>query len=114
MATNHAANRKNQTALPAALRARIDGVHQRMLDVIEGLLAQLAAPPPAAQAPVAVARRQLANTLQIWRFCARSTCRHSGCCRGEPKHCLQIAAPLLPPEMLARLVGSRKRRRLAR
>jgi hypothetical protein len=101
-----------QPASPNTIASRVRRIHTQMLDVIEGMLAQMAEPPPA-QAPVVVLRRQFANTLHIWRCCARSTCRRSGCCRGEPKHCLQYVMPLLPPETLARLAGSRKRGRLA-
>jgi hypothetical protein len=101
-----------QPTSPNTIASRVRRIHTQMLDIIEGMLAQLAEPPPA-QAPAVVVRRQFANTLHIWRFCAQSTCRRSGCCRGEPKHCLRYAMPLLPPETLARLVGSRKRRRLA-
>jgi hypothetical protein len=101
--TNHADTGKT-------IHARVGKIHMQMLDVIERMLGELAAP-PASGAPRAVARRQVANTLGLWRFCARSTCHRSRCCRGEPRHCLHYALPLLPAEMLESLLTTRKERR---
>jgi len=103
------AKRKTKPPLPAALRARIERIQTQMLDVAERILTQLAAPPESASLPAE--RRQLANTLGLWRFCGRQMCSRSRCCRGEPKACLQAAAPLLPAETLARLLGGKKDRR---
>ena len=113
MTTHQTTTRQNQSTLPAALWARIDGVHTQMLDIIERMLAQLAAPQADAP-PLLAARRQIANTLGLWRLCARPKCSRSRCCRGEPKECLQGALPLLPPETIARLLGGKKERRRAR
>jgi len=112
MTSHQPANRKTPAPLPAALRARIGGIHMQMFDVIERMLAQLAA--PQADASLTIERRQFANTLGLWHFCARSTCRRGGCCRGEPKECLQAALPLLPAETLESLLADKKERRRAR
>jgi hypothetical protein len=58
---------------------------------------------------VAVARRQLANMVGLWQFCAQRTCRRARCCLGEPSQCLRIALPLLPPDMVEGLMKRRKR-----
>jgi hypothetical protein len=109
MTTHQPAIGKTQPALPAALRARIDAIHTQMFDVIERMLAQLAA--PQANASPLAARRQLANTLGLWHFCAQSKCRRSRCCRGEPKQCLHYALPLLPAETVKSLLATRKQKR---
>jgi len=94
-----------------AIHDRIDNIHMQMLDAIERVLAALApAAPPAAPQP-SVVRRQVANTLGLWRFCARSTCHRSRCCRGEPTECLRTALPLLPAETVESLLTTRKDRR---
>jgi len=110
MTTHQPATRKSQPTLPAALRTRIAGIHAQMLDVIERTLGELASPPES-EPQRAVMRRQVANTLGLWRFCARNTCHRSRCCRGEPRQCLHYALPLLPPEMIERLLTTRKDRR---
>jgi hypothetical protein len=100
-------------AAQKAIKARIAGIHTTMLDVIERMLADLASAPQTSEPSKPVVRRQMANTLGLWRFCARSTCHRSRCCRGEPRECLQCALPLLPAEMIERLLVTRKDRRRA-
>ena len=111
MTTHQHANRKSQPTLPAALRARVEGIQTQILDVIEHMLTQLAAEQRGYTPSLTAARRMVANTLGVSRFCARKACRRSRCCRGEPKECLQGALPLLPPEAIASLLGSKKERR---
>jgi hypothetical protein len=92
-----------------AIGDRVARIQMTMLELAERVLAELA--PQPSQPPPIVARRQLANTLGLWRFCARSTCRRSRCCRGEPKECLQCALPLLPAETIEGLLATKKDRR---
>jgi hypothetical protein len=93
------------------LRARISDISQRILDVAESTVMSLTAAPKIAPASKAVARRQAANMLEVWRVCALRTCRRTRCCRGEPADCLRYALPVLPPEMLRRLAGPHLRKR---
>ena len=101
----------NKPTLPAALRERIRAIHMQMLDIIEHMLTQLASQPQADATSLVAARRHFANTLQLWQFCARPTCRRGRCCRGEPKECLTCAMPLLPAETIASLLVNKKDRR---
>ena len=94
------------------LRDRIDRAASGIVDVAERIIDELRAQPPAAPTPpLAVARRQLANTLHLAHFCDNKTCRRARCCRGEPLHCLRIALPLMPAEALAALVPKSPARR---
>jgi hypothetical protein len=81
------------------LQKRIDAIAQKAIDAAESMVEKLAAP-PANQPPVAVMRRQMANTLRIWEVCANATCQKAHCCRGEPSHCLRYGLPLMPEAML--------------
>ena len=93
------------------LRDRIDHALSGIVDVAERIIDEMRAPPPAAPTPpLAVARRQLANTLRLSQFCDLKACRRARCCRGEPLHCLQIAVPLLPPEAFENLVRKQSAR----
>jgi hypothetical protein len=97
------------------VRDRITRTSHKMLDVIDRILDQLAPPAPRLGSPPPdVRRRQLANILHLFTLCPRSTCRRSGCCRGEPLHCLRIAIPLLPPEAFAGILTPRQRHRRRR
>jgi hypothetical protein len=100
----------NDAELRKDIRARIDRAQHRLLDLVERQLDAFEAPPPAPAAPPAVVRRQLSNTLGLWRFCAEQKCRRARCCRGEPKHCIRYGAPLVP-EALALLMPPRTKRR---
>ncbi len=92
--------------------ARITSTSHKMLDAIDHLLDQMLPPAPRpGTPPPAVARRQLANILRLFTLCGHSKCRRSGCCRGEPLHCLQIAIPLLPPDAFAGILTPRRRHR---
>jgi hypothetical protein len=93
-----------------AINERLARLQMKIFDAAEQVLDRMTAP-QADTAPVSVARRQLANTLGLWRLCARSTCRRGRCCRGEPKHCLQFALPLLPAEIIQSLLPPRRTRR---
>ena len=97
------------------VRERITRTSHKMLDAIDRIVDQLAQPAPRlGTPPPIVARRQLANILRLSQFCGQSKCRRSGCCRGEPLHCLQIAIPLLPPDAFAGMFTPRQRQRRQR
>ena len=97
------------------VQEQITRTHHKMLDALERIVDQLAPPPPRLGTPPPdVRRRQIANIMRLSNFCARSQCRRSGCCRGEPLHCLQIAIPLLPPGAFAGIVTPRQRQRRRR
>jgi hypothetical protein len=92
------------------IRDELDKAQLKMLGIANGLLDKLAPSPAAPNAVDTVARRQIANILRVPSVCARSTCRRTGGCRGEPSQCLRYALPLLPPEVLAGLLAARGRR----
>ena len=94
-------------------RARLRALTAKLLDRAESLIDQIAAKPAAREAlPRIAARRQVAQILGSPRFCSRKICRRTKACCGEPKHCLAIALPLLPPELIEKLaLGARKTRR---
>jgi hypothetical protein len=91
-------------------REELDKAQLKMLGIVDGLLDRLAPSPAAPNAADAAARRQIANILRVPTVCARSTCRRTGGCRGEPSECLRYALPLLPPAVLAGLLAARRRR----
>jgi hypothetical protein len=91
-------------------REEIDKAQLKLLGIVNGLLDKLAPAPASPNAADAVARRQIANILRVPTVCARSTCRRTGGCRGEPSDCLRYALPLLPPAVLAGLFTTRGRR----
>lgn len=93
------------------INERIKHISSQMLDVAERQLATLKTAPAPSRPPPAVARRALANSLALWNFCPSRGCRRARCCRGEPSHCLRIALPLLPPDVVAGLMQGRKRGR---
>lgn len=94
-----------------ANRIRIQQLAGSVLDGLERVIDRVATDETARRPAVTEVRRHGANTIQAWRFCARSACRRARCCRGEPTHCLRLAVPLLPPDMLAGLVEKRRRPR---
>jgi hypothetical protein len=81
-------------------RDRVTAIQARLFDAIEAILDALPPRAAAVALPLSVRRRQVANILQVWRFCDRNLCRRSGCCRAEPLHCLHAGLPLTPAEML--------------
>ena len=90
------------------LRDRIDRAASGIVDVAERIIDELRAQPPAAPTPpLAVARRQLANTLHLAHFCDNKTCRRARCCRGEP---LPRRAAALPADRPAADAGGSTRR----
>lgn len=92
---------------------RIKTIQAKIVDTMEGLVENLAAPPRAEdRLPVVVRRRQYANTLRTWRFCPATKCRKAHCCRGEPTHCLHSVLPLMPDALAARLKPRRRPSRL--
>ena len=95
-------------------RARINMIAHRVLDAVDAVLATLARAPEERRASVAVERRQAANFLGLWQFCAERTCRRARCCRGEPSQCLRTTLPLVSPDLLAGLIKRRQRRRTSR
>ena len=66
---------------------------------------------PAATSPADVERRQVANVLGLWQFCARRACTRSRCCKGQPLHCLRTGITLLPEGTLEAFVRSKRKRR---
>lgn len=97
----------------AQARARLRALTAKLIDRAESLVDQIAAKPAAREAlPPIAARRQVAQILGSPRFCSRKICRRTKACCGEPKHCLAVALPLLPPELIEKLaLGARKTRR---
>lgn len=97
------------------VRSRVAAAQLRVLDGLDSMLDKMS--PPADPAPrIGVARRLVANTFKLWRFCDASRCRRSQCCRGEPRDCLRIGIPLLPPDAIGQMIRqgtgeSAKRRR---
>lgn len=92
------------------LRDAVVRVHHKILNAAEGIVDSIAAAqkPEAARVPAQVARRQIANNLKLARWCPKSLCRRTRCCRGEPLHCLQMAIPLLPPGAFDGLLHKRR------
>jgi hypothetical protein len=95
------------------LQRRIGDVAQKIVAAVETMVDRMQAPSPD-QPPVAVIRRQTANTLGMWEVCAKGACQRARCCRGNPSHCLRYGLPLMPEAMLALLqLRSPNRRRRA-
>lgn len=92
-------------------RIRIQQLAGDVLDGLERVIARVAVDETARAPSIADMRRQGANMVEAWRFCARSACRRKRCCRGEPMHCLRLAVPRLPEGALEGLVGKRRRPR---
>lgn len=67
--------------------------------------------PAAPAASADVERREVANILGTWQFCACRACTRSRACKGEPLRCLEASLTLLPEGMLAALVASKRRRK---
>lgn len=97
-------------------RARFEQLAAKVMDRAEALLDRL----PSTQQQTAAtgdlgldaARRQLAHIVRAPAICSRKLCRRTKACCGEPKQCLAIYLPLLPPAKLAELVlDGRKTRR---
>ena len=82
----------------------------RVLDLMDGVLDSVSRASALPAPPLAVARRQLANTLRLWRACEASRCRRAQCCRGEPLDCLRIGLTLLPMKAFEPLITSVKGR----
>lgn len=93
------------------LRKRIEGVAGQLIDAAERIVERIAAPPPPDPISVATHRRQFANTLSTWRFCASKTCRRSQCCRRDPLDCLHSVLPLMPDTLIGVLKMRRPKRR---
>lgn len=100
------------------LRSRVAAAQLRVLDGFDRVHDKMT--PPADPAPrIGVARRLVANTFKLWRYCDASRCRRSQCCRAEPRDCLSIGIPLLPPDAIEQIVrigtgGTQPRRRAGR
>ena len=96
------------------VQSRVAAAQLRLLDGFDSVLDTMT--PPADPAPrIGVARRLVANTFKLWRYCDASRCRRSQCCRGEPRNCLSIAIPLLPADAIEAMIrpseGAKRRRR---
>jgi hypothetical protein len=106
-----AKHKAEREALRRAHHARVDALRGKVLDRVEGLLDQLA-PKPVDKLPQEAARRYVAQATGVPLMCSRKACRRTGLCRGEPKHCLALALPFLPPSVVAQLaLNARKTRR---
>ena len=99
-------------------RARFEMLKGKLLDRIDAQLDAVAAHQQSLSngtigdaLPPSEARRRLAHIVGVPRLCSRKACRRTRSCRGEPKHCLAVALPVLPPEVVAELaLGQRGRR----
>lgn len=94
------------------LRQRIHQAQHKMVDVAERIIDTLAKPEPAPAR--AAERRQIANILHTWEFCARRGCRRTHACMGEPLDCLRICLPLLNGTAIAEVMKRYSRSRSAR
>lgn len=94
------------------LREHIARVQFKIVDtaahIIDVVAADMKKTEQDRKAQATVARRQVANLLNVSQFCANKACRRSHCCRGEPLHCLQSAMPLMPPEAFGDLVKKKR------
>jgi hypothetical protein len=98
-----AAHMEDTNAHNKILRSRVAAAQLRLLDGFDSLLDSMM--PPADPAPrIGVARRPVANTFKLWRYCDASRCRRSQCCRGEPRDCLRVGIPLLPPDAIGQMI----------
>jgi len=101
-------------------RERFDALAAKLLDRTEAVLDRLPSAgqkaAPAEDLSLADTRRQLAHIVRAPQMCSRKACRRTKACCGEPKHCLAIYLPLLPPDKVAELVldGRKTRRGRAR
>lgn len=101
-------------------RERVNALAAKLLDRVDGLLDRLPSAQqntaPADDLSVVHARRQLAHIVRAPRMCSRKLCRRTKACCGEPKQCLAVYLPLLPPAKVVELVldGRKTRRGRAR
>lgn len=93
-----------------AVQNRINTIAHKMLDAAEKIVDSVAVPVDD-RPTVTVLRRQVANTLALWHFCANNRCRRARCCRGEPLDCLRAGLPLVMPDKLVGLLKMRRPRR---
>lgn len=112
---------RRATELRRQHRARFEQLAAKVMDRAEALLDRLPSTQQqtaarAADLPLDAARRQLAHIVRAPGICSRKLCRRTKACCGEPKQCLAIYLPLLPPAKLAELVldGRKTRRGRAR
>jgi hypothetical protein len=84
------------------VQKRIGAIAQKALDAVEGMVERMTAASPD-RPPVAVMRRQVANSLRMWEVCAKGACQRARCCRGEPAHGLRYGLPLMPEAMVSLL-----------
>ena len=96
-----------------ALQCRIHAVAYQMLDALDTIVGNIAAAQRPDPAQTATVRRQVANSLALWRVCANAKCRRTRCCRGEPSDCLRYGLPLMPNALVGLLKMRRPRRRRA-
>lgn len=97
-------------------RARVDALTAKLIDRTEAVLDRMPStqrePAPADDLSLAHARRQLAHIVRAPLMCSRALCRRTKACCGEPKQCLAVYLPLLPPAKVAELLlDGRKTRR---
>jgi hypothetical protein len=95
------------------LQEQIRRTQHKVVDALEGIVDRLS-PQPAPARSLAAERRQIANLLGAWQFCAKRACRRAHCCLGEPTECLRICMPVLDAGPLAGLLQRRKRPRRPR
>ncbi|MBS0533263.1 MAG: hypothetical protein JSR72_04320 [Proteobacteria bacterium] len=96
-------------------RARVQAIAAKVLDRAEELLDRLPStqqPAPADELSLDATRRQLAHIVRAPLLCSRKLCRRTRACCGEPRQCLAVYLPLLPPAKVAELLlDARKTRR---
>ena len=120
MRDTHDTEARRAAELKQQQRARFDALTGKLLDRVDGLLDRLPAPQQntatAGDLSLVAARRQLAHIVRAPQMCSRKLCRRTRACCGEPKQCLAIYLPLLPPAKVAELLldGRKTRRGRAR
>jgi len=113
--SEHAVNPKSPVNPMIQMLPRVYRMLDKVLDGFDRALdALMAEPAPIGIPPVGVLRRQIANTLGLSQLCANRTCRRGRACRGEPLHCLQTVAFLLPEEAFDGLLHKQPARRRRR
>jgi hypothetical protein len=87
----------------------------KSLDIADCILDSLQAKREAQPSlPLAAARRQMVNLFGVPALCERGRCRRRKLCQGEPSHCLAVCLPVLPHELVARVLSARAMRQRVR
>lgn len=107
-------NDRQRKELASEIHHRISELKLRLLGLLDNQLDAMQARPEPSHVSVAVARRRLANILQLWRFCYRARCSRSRCCKGEPNECINTCLFLLPHSILAQILSRKDIRKRVR